>query len=71
MFNLQHKTAIVTGGGSGIGKAIAELFAARGAEVFILDLNKLAADETAKSIAAASGKATAFAANVSDQAQVK
>jgi 2-keto-3-deoxy-L-fuconate dehydrogenase len=71
MLNLHHKTAIVTGGGSGIGKAIAELFAAQGAEVFILDLNKLAADETAKSIAAASGKATAFAANVSDQAQVK
>lgn len=71
MFNLQRKTAIVTGGGSGIGKAIAELFAAQGAEVFILELNKSTADETVKTIEATSGKATSFAANVSDQAQVK
>lgn len=71
MFNLQHKTAIITGGGSGIGKAIAELFAAQGAEVFILELNKSTAAETVKAIENASGKATAFAANVSDQAQIK
>jgi 2-keto-3-deoxy-L-fuconate dehydrogenase len=71
MFNLQRKTAIVTGGGSGIGKAIAELFASQGAEVFILELNKSTADDTVKSIEVASGKATAFSANVSDQAQVK
>ena len=71
MFNLQRKTAIITGGGSGIGKAIAELFAAQGAEVFILELNKSTADETVKTIEAAAGKATAFAVNVSDQAQVK
>lgn len=71
MFNLQRKTAIITGGGSGIGKAIAELFAAQGAEVFILELNKSTADETVKTIEAAAGKATAYAVNVSDQAQVK
>jgi len=71
MFNLQRKTAIITGGGSGIGKAIAVLFAAKGAEVFILELNKSTADETVKMIEAAAGKATAFAANVSDQAEVK
>lgn len=71
MFNLQRKTAVITGGGSGIGKAIAELFASRGAEVYILELNKSSADETVKSITASSGKASAFAVNVSDQAQVK
>ena len=70
MFNLQRKTAIITGGGSGIGKAVAELFAARGAEIFVLDLNKSAADETVKLIAGNAGKATAFATNVSDQAEV-
>ncbi len=71
MFNLQRKTAVITGGGSGIGKAIAELFASSGAEVFILELNKSSADETVKSITASSGKASAFAVNVSDQSQVK
>jgi 2-keto-3-deoxy-L-fuconate dehydrogenase len=71
MFSLQNKTAIVTGGGSGIGKAIAELFAAREADVFILELNKTAADETVRAITAAGGKAAGFAVNVSDQVQVK
>ena len=39
MFSLQRKIAAITGGGSGIGKAIAELFASQGADVFILELN--------------------------------
>jgi 2-keto-3-deoxy-L-fuconate dehydrogenase len=71
MFSLQEKKAIVTGGGSGIGKAIAELFAANGAEVFILELNKAAADDTVKAIANAGGRASAFSVNVSDQVQVQ
>lgn len=71
MFKLQLKTAIVTGGGSGIGKAVAELFAARGAQVFIIDLNQSAADETVKVIQSGGGKASAFAVNVTDQAEVK
>jgi 2-keto-3-deoxy-L-fuconate dehydrogenase len=50
MFSLQQKTAAITGGGSGIGKAVAEVFAQQGAEVFILDLNKSAAEEVAKAI---------------------
>jgi NAD(P)-dependent dehydrogenase (short-subunit alcohol dehydrogenase family) len=71
MFSLQRKTAIITGGGSGIGKAIAELFASQQAEVFILELNQSSADDTVKSITDKGGKATAVAVNVSDQAQVK
>src|SRR5690349_10822259 len=70
MFSLQNKKAVITGGGSGIGKAIAELFAHQGAEVFILELNKSAADETVKAIQAGGGKANSFSVNVSVQSQV-
>ncbi len=46
MFDLTGKTAVVTGGGSGIGRAIALLLADRGAHVWILDLSEEAAKET-------------------------
>jgi NAD(P)-dependent dehydrogenase (short-subunit alcohol dehydrogenase family) len=71
MFSLQRKTAVITGGGSGIGKAIAELFAAQNAEVFILELNKASADDTVQSITDKGGKGHAYAVNVSDQSHVK
>ncbi|KQX12028.1 hypothetical protein ASC72_20415 [Flavobacterium sp. Root420] len=49
MFSLQNKKAVVTGGGSGIGKAISVLFAKQGAEVHIIELTeesaKTAVDE--------------------------
>jgi 2-keto-3-deoxy-L-fuconate dehydrogenase len=69
-FNLTGKIAVVTGGGSGIGLAIAQLFAQQGAEVFILELNKSAAEEAAKAIGTAGGKAQAVACNVADQKEV-
>jgi len=71
MFNLQHKIAAITGGGSGIGRAIAELFAAQGAQVFILELSALAGEDTVKQIESKGGKAKTFTCNVSEQAQVK
>jgi NAD(P)-dependent dehydrogenase (short-subunit alcohol dehydrogenase family) len=71
MFSLQNKTAVITGGGSGIGRAIAEVFAQQGATVFILELNTSAAEEAVKNIQAKGGNAVAFGCNVSDQAQVK
>ncbi|TMI93961.1 MAG: SDR family oxidoreductase [Bacteroidetes bacterium] len=40
MFSLKNKTSIITGGGSGIGKAIALLFAKQGSEVHVLDLDE-------------------------------
>jgi 2-keto-3-deoxy-L-fuconate dehydrogenase len=71
MFNLQQKTAVITGGGSGIGKAIATLFARQGASVYILELNQDAANAAVNDITAAGGKATTLAVNVADQRQVK
>jgi NAD(P)-dependent dehydrogenase (short-subunit alcohol dehydrogenase family) len=71
MFNLKTKTAIVTGGGSGIGKAIAKQFAKQGAEVHILDFDKNGADETAKEIISENGVAHAIECEVSNQQQVK
>ena len=52
MFNLSGKVAVVTGGGSGIGRAIATLFGARGAHVVVLDLDAQAARDTAAAITA-------------------
>ena len=46
MFSLKNKTAVITGGGSGIGKAIAVLFAQQGASVFIIDMDDKAASDT-------------------------
>lgn len=44
MNRLQGKTAVITGAGSGIGKAVAQLFASEGANVYAIDLNRDAID---------------------------
>jgi len=67
---LAGKTAIVTGAASGIGKAIAVLYAREGANVVVTDLNEEGAVQTANEIAAAGGKAVAVRANAADQADV-
>lgn len=70
MFSLQKKTVVITGGGSGIGKAIALLFAQQGAMVNILELNFSAAEETVDEIVNRDGHAKAFACDVANQAEV-
>ena len=70
MFSLKNKTVIITGGGSGIGRAISILFAQQGADVNILELNQNAAEGTVKQIIEDGGNAKAFACNIVNQAMV-
>ena len=71
MSDLTGKVAVVTGGGSGIGLAIASRLAADGAAVAVLDLNGDAADATAASIKASGGDAIGLAVNVTDRPGVE
>jgi NAD(P)-dependent dehydrogenase (short-subunit alcohol dehydrogenase family) len=70
-FRLDNKVALVTGGASGIGQAIALCFAKHGAAIRIVDLNEEAAQRTAEQIAQMGGNATAHACDVTDGAQTK
>lgn len=71
MFELNGKIAVITGGGSGIGKATAKVFAKQGAEVHVVDLNKDGCDETVKEIIESGGKAYTQVCDVSNQQLVK
>jgi 2-hydroxycyclohexanecarboxyl-CoA dehydrogenase len=69
--SLKGKTAVVTGGGSGIGRAVAKRLAADAAAIAIWDLNGAAATETAKMISDAGGKAIAIQADAADAKAIK
>jgi len=71
MFSLKNKSAVVTGGGSGIGKAIATLFAKQGATVHIIELYEATASQAIEDIEANAGKAFAYSCDVSNQQRVK
>jgi 2-keto-3-deoxy-L-fuconate dehydrogenase len=71
MFSLTGKTAVVTGGGSGIGKAIAQIFAKQGATVHIIELNEANAAQAAKEISSGAANAFAHSCDVSNQQRVK
>jgi NAD(P)-dependent dehydrogenase (short-subunit alcohol dehydrogenase family) len=61
---LDNHIAVVTGAGSGIGRAIASGYAREGARVVVLDINKVAAAETTQQILNAGGKAESFPLDV-------
>ena len=69
-FSLKGKTAVITGGGSGIGKAISLCFAEQEAYVHVLDLNLENAEETVALITKNGGKAKAHLCNVADNNNV-
>jgi NAD(P)-dependent dehydrogenase (short-subunit alcohol dehydrogenase family) len=64
------RVALVTGGGSGIGRAVCERLARDGAKVAVADLNEAAAESVAAAIRAAGGQASAVALDVRDPDQV-
>src|SRR5690606_11963765 len=68
---LAGKTAIVTGGGSGIGRAISQRFAQEGAIVHNLELNTAAAEELAEAIHDSGGQATVHGCDVSAEQDVR
>ena len=69
-FSLVNKGVVITGGGSGFGKAIAKTFATQGADVHILDLKMDAADDIAAQIKSRGFKATPYHCNIAHYKQV-
>lgn len=68
---LQNKKALITGGGSGIGRATALAMAAEGAAVAVVDINLAAAQAVAKEVEALGVKALGIAGDVADEASVQ
>ncbi|WNS45363.1 SDR family oxidoreductase [Paenibacillus sp. MMS20-IR301] len=67
---IQNKVAVVTGAASGMGKAIALLYAKEGAKVIVADIHEEAAEAVAKEIRNSGGEATAVKANVAEEADI-
>ncbi|MCZ4500278.1 MAG: putative short-chain type dehydrogenase/reductase [Marmoricola sp.] len=71
MNRFTDRTAVVTGAGSGMGRAVAERLASEGAHTYVVDLSQEAADEVAGAIAEAGGTAVGRALDATDFAQLE
>ncbi|MBL6453893.1 SDR family oxidoreductase [Belnapia sp. T6] len=71
MARLNGKVVFITGAGTGIGRATAELFAREGARVVIAEIDRTTGEETAQRILAAGGEAIAIPTDVREEAQVE
>ena len=71
LFNFEGVVAVVTGGGSGIGKATASLLAQAGATVVIVDRDQSAGESAASAIVAQGGSAFAATADITDETAVE
>lgn len=71
MFRLDNKVTIITGGGSGIGKAISTTFAKQGAIVYVLEMDEKNAASTVEEITTEGGKGNFFKCNIANQQEVK
>jgi 2-keto-3-deoxy-L-fuconate dehydrogenase len=71
MYSLKNKIAVVTGGGSGIGKAICHVFALAGARVYILDIDENGSAETVNLIRKAGGQAEFLSCSVDQELSVQ
>lgn len=67
---LKDSVIIITGGGQGLGRSMAEYLAARGARLALVDLNQERLDEAAQACKQAGGDARAYICNVADETQV-
>ncbi len=70
MFKLDGKIAAITGGGSGIGRAVAKVFSKQGATVHIIDVSEENAQQVLSEIESGGRRASAYACDVSNQQQV-
>src|SRR2546423_8241112 len=68
---LQDKVCIITGGGSGMGRVAAELFAREGAKVVVAEVTEEAGQDPARTVTEAGGQATFVRADVSNDAEAR